>query len=65
MNRSMLYYRHRGYGRRPLDEGLVAEIKAAIKEFPRYGLDRIHNHLSRNGIVVNRKAVHRVLKRKG
>jgi putative transposase len=48
-----------------VDESLAEEIKAIIKRYPWYGLDRIHNRLRRGGRRSNRKAVHRILKRKG
>lgn len=62
--RSVLYYQRRGHGNRPLNAELVERIREIIRRYPWYGLDRIHDRLRRDGVYINRKAVHRVLKRK-
>lgn len=49
-----------------VDEILVARIRRLIEEFPTYGYRRLWALLRhRDGVLVNRKAVYRVLKLKG
>lgn len=48
-----------------MNEDLSKAIYQVIQQYPWYGLDRIHHQLKMQGRVVNRKAVHRILKLKG
>ena len=50
----------------PLNPDLVAQVRGVIDEFPTFGYRKIWAILRyRDGIVVNRKAVYRVLREKG
>ena len=48
-----------------LDEELVARVRSVMEEFPTYGYRRVWAILKhREGVVVNRKAVYRVMRLK-
>jgi putative transposase len=60
--------RHRPSQRRRrgvVDEVLARRVKKLIERHPTYGYRRVWAMLRREGVVVNRKAVYRVLKLKG
>lgn len=59
--RSSVYYKPKKRTLK-LNEELVSQIDQVIQKYPWYGLDRIHHHLKIQGLKVNRKAVHRILK---
>lgn len=64
--RSTAYYQARQRTERPLDEAMVARIKRIHEEEPACGVRGTWSRLRfRDGIPVNRKKVHRIMKRKG
>lgn len=64
--RSTAYYQSRQRKERPLDEAMVARIKRIHQEEPACGVRGTWSRLRfRDGILVNRKKVHRIMKFKG
>ena len=64
--RSKIYYQPAAGTETRMDESLARRIWKVIQEFPTYGLRRIHAVLkNRDGLKVNRKKVHRIIKLNG
>src|SRR5688572_6522357 len=64
--RSTAYYQPKPRPCRPIDESLVARIKLIHKQEPACGVRGTWSRLRfRDGIPVNRKKVHRLMKLKG
>jgi len=61
-SRSGRYYKSRGKKR---DDFLLEKIRETATEFPCYGYRRVTAQLRRNGIMVNRKRVHRIMRSNG
>lgn len=59
--RSTYYYRPRGRHEQLDDMELLERIDAIQREFPSYGVRRVHAELGRRGCPVNRKRVARVM----
>ena len=62
-SRSGHYYKPKGDKKR--DAFLLERIRAIATEFPCYGYRRVTAQLRRNGIMVNRKRVHRIMAQNG
>ena len=66
ISRSAFYYEPAAGTKTVVDESLTRRIWNVIQEFPTYGLRRIHAVFrNRDGIKVNRKKVHRIIKLNG
>lgn len=64
--RSSFYYKNHRAQAPQVSESLEQAIRKVITEFPTYGVRRIWAVLrNRDGILVNRKAVHRIVKLRG
>jgi len=61
MPRSTFYYKKRK-AQKPTDEELLALIRKIALDFPRYGYRRVTAALRREGILVNRKRIHRLMR---
>ena len=65
INRSMYYYKSKGYNRRTDDEEILTEIEKLKREHPYWGYRRIWAMLRKRGNKLNQKRVYRIMKENG
>ncbi len=63
--RSSFYYKPKTQARSPEDRGLEKRIEEITEEFPKYGYRKVTRQLHDDGIFVNHKKVHRIMRGKG
>lgn len=63
LSRSTL--RHKAELRAERDNEVVEQIKRVVKKHRRYGCPRVYAQLRRQGLLINRKRVHRLWKKEG
>ena len=63
--RSSFYYQPRTQELSPADQDLEKRIEEITEEFPKYGYRKVTRQLHDDGIPVNHKKVHRIMREKG
>ncbi len=63
--RSSFYYKPRTWEISPEDQALENRIEEITEEFPKAGYRKVTRQLHRDGITVNHKKVHRIMREKG
>ncbi len=63
--RNSYYYKPKPREISPEDQAIIARIKEVAEDFATYGYRKITAQLRRDGIVVNRKKVQRIMREKG
>ena len=63
--RTSYYYKPKPREISPEDQAIIARIEEVAEDFATYGYRKIYAQLRRDGIVVNRKKVQRIMREKG
>lgn len=63
--RSSFYYKSKTQDLSPADRDLEKRIEEITEEFPKYGYRKVTRQLHREGIPVNHKKIHRIMREKG
>ena len=63
--RSGYYYKPKPRALSPEDEAIISRIEEVAEDFATYGYRKITAQLKRDGIVINRKKVQRIMREKG
>jgi len=63
--RTSYYYKPKPREISPEDQAIIARIEEIAEDFATYGYRKITAQLRRDGIVVNRKKVQRIMREKG
>jgi transposase InsO family protein len=63
--RSSFYYKPKAQERSPEDRDLEKRIEEITEEFTKYGYRKVTKQLHDDGIPVNHKKVHRIMREKG